>query len=395
MNALLNCFGGLHPSIAVGAAAVSRSKPQNWCLQRIACKLSNMEPQSKRVVRNKQVILVSYADEGAVTADHLQVRETQLDVQSLGRDGSSGDVVVENLWVSVDPALRHRMKQSSHGLFPNSFQLHQPIVSRSIAKVVASANPQFKVGDIVLGTCEVSEYAMVNGGSLTKVNTNDVAQPSHYLGVLGTTGLTAWVGLVLIGDPKPGEQVFVTAAAGAVGLLVGQLAKIKGCRVVGSTGSDEKVRLLKEEFGLDEAFNYKAETDWDAALTRYFPEGIDIFFDNVGGRMLEAALNHINLNARIPLCGMISQYNEDLKQSYGVRNLLNLVGKCAKMQGFRASYYLTHMNEFREEMTGYMKQGKLKYKEDVIQGIDNFLEALNFMFSGGNTGKTLVRISHD
>eukprot|EP01018_Ginkgo_biloba_P009014 Gb_37324 [translate_table: standard] len=367
-------------------------------------------PQSKRVVRNKQVILVSYADEGAVTADHLQVRETQLDVQSLGRDGSSGDVVVENLWVSVDPYLRHRMKQSNHGLYLNSFQLHQPIVSRSVAKVVASANPQFKVGDIVTGFCEVSEYAMVDGGSLTKVNTNDVAQPSHYLGVLGivliepspfvlsfgcTTGLTAWVGLVLVGDPKPGEQVFVTAAAGAVGLLVGQLAKIKGCRVVGSTGSDEKVRLLKEEFGFDEAFNYKAETDWDATLTRYFPEGIDIYFDNVGGRMLEAALNHINLNARIPLCGMISQYNEDLKQSYGVRNLLNLVGKCAKMQGFRASYYLTHMNEFREEMTGYMKQGKLKYKEDVIQGIDNFLEALNFMFSGGNTGKTLVRISHD
>eukprot|EP01018_Ginkgo_biloba_P009022 Gb_37319 [translate_table: standard] len=349
-------------------------------------------PQSKRVLRNKQVILVSYADEGAVTADHLQVRETQLDVQSLGRDGFSGDVVVENLWVSVDPYLRHRMKQSNHGLYLNSFQLHQPIVSHSISKVVASVNPQFEVGDIVLGICEVSEYAMVDGGSLTKVNTNDVAQPSDYLGVLGTAGLTAWVGLVLIGDPKPGEQVFVTAAAGAVGLLVGQLAKIKGCRVVGITSSDEKVRLLKEEFGFDEAFNYKAETDWDAALTRYFPEGIDIYFDNVGGRMLEAALNHINMNARIPLCGMISQYNEDLKKSYGVRNLLILVGKCAKMQGFMITQYLTHMNEFIEEMTGYMRQGKLKYKEDCKQGIDNFLEALNFMFSGGNTGKTLLKL---
>eukprot|EP01018_Ginkgo_biloba_P009021 Gb_37320 [translate_table: standard] len=335
-----------------------------------------MEPQSKRLLRNKQVTLVSYADEGAVTADHLQVRETQLDVHSLGRDGSSGDVVVENLWVSADPSLRSRMKQSNYGLYLNSFQLHQPIVSHSISKVVASVNPQFEVGDIVLGICEVSEYAMVDGGSLTKVNTNDVAQPADYLGILGTAGLTAWVGLVLIGDPKPGEQVFVTAAAGAVGLLVGQLAKIKGCRVVS---------LLKEEFGFDEAFNYKEETDWDAALTRAF--------DNVGGRMLEAALNHINLNARIPLCGMISQYNEDLNQSYGVRNLLILVGKCVKMQGFLLPYYLTHMNEFREEMTGYMRQGKLKYKEDVKQGMDNFLEALNFMFSGGNTGKTLVRLS--
>uniref|UniRef100_A0A0D6QZ62 Alcohol dehydrogenase-like C-terminal domain-containing protein n=1 Tax=Araucaria cunninghamii TaxID=56994 RepID=A0A0D6QZ62_ARACU len=205
--------------------------------------------------------------------------------------------------------------------------------------------------------------------------------------------MTAWTGLILIGDPKPGEEVFVSAASGGVGLLVGQLAKIKGCRVVGSVGSDHKVQMLKEEFGFDDAFNYKSETDWDAALSKYFPRGIDIYFENVGGRMLEAVLNHINVNARIPVCGMISQYNQNWKQRYGVRNLLNLVGKCGKMQGFMVGRYLHRMQEFTEEMGGYMKEGKIKYKEDVMQGLESYAEAFNSLFRGGNTGKVLIQVS--
>eukprot|EP01018_Ginkgo_biloba_P009150 Gb_10539 [translate_table: standard] len=346
----------------------------------------------KRYWRNKQVVLVSYAEEGSVSGEHLQVRESEFDLESQSL-AEGENVVVESQWVSVDPYLRELFNQSHHGLSLGAFQLEQPIKSLCVSKVVASLNPHFKVGDMVCGFYQVSHYTIVPAGlGLTKIDTT-LAQPSHYLGILGMPGLTAWVGLVLIGNPKPGEQVFVTAAAGAVGLLVGQLAKIKGCRVVGSTGSDEKVRLLKEEFGFDEAFNYKADTDWDAVLSRYFPKGIDIYFDNVGGRMLEAALNHININARIPLCGMISHYNEEWKQRYGVRNLLNLVGKCAKMQGFLVGEHLNRMKEFTEEMAEYVKEGKIKYREDVREGMESFLDAFNSMFRGGNIGKTLIRLS--
>ncbi|KAH9318793.1 hypothetical protein KI387_020562, partial [Taxus chinensis] len=328
----------------------------------------------EKIVRNKRVILASFANEGPVTHDHIQVKETQFNINGC----KQGEVAVKNMWISVDPYLRWRMKNVEGAVFQN-FELGQPILSRSVSKIVASANPQFKEGDIVLAFSEVAEYAILPGSGLTKL-IDDVDTLPHYLGLLGSSGLTAYIGLMKIGELKPGEQVFVSAAAGAVGLVVGQLAKINGCRVVGVTGSDEKVKILKEEFGFDDAFNYKSETDWDAALTKYFPTGIDIYFENVGGRMLEAVLNHINTNARIPVCGMISQYNEDWKQTYGVRNLLNLVGKSAKMQGFIVAHYVDHMDQFREEMIGYLKQGKLKYRVDAKQGVDSFLEAFNSMF---------------
>uniref|UniRef100_A0A0D6QVZ8 Enoyl reductase (ER) domain-containing protein n=1 Tax=Araucaria cunninghamii TaxID=56994 RepID=A0A0D6QVZ8_ARACU len=343
-----------------------------------------MDPQT---VKTKQVILVSYANEGPVTGDHLKTRETQLNVNGC----KEGEVAVQNLWISVDPYLRLLMKEVNTGLPSQNFTLGEPIVSRSVSKVVASANPEFHVGDIVLGYSQVSEYATLSGSGLTKLDAH-VAPLPYCLGLLGSSGLTAYVGLIKIGEAKPGDEVFVSAAAGAVGLVVGQLAKIKGCRVVGSASSNEKVKVLKEEFGFDDAFNYKAETDWDAALTKYFPKGIDIYFENVGGHMLEAVLNHINLNARIPVCGMISQYNENWKQHYGVRNLLNLVGKCAKMQGFTVRHYLDHMDQFREEMIGYIKEGKIKYSVDVKQGIDSFLEAFNSMLGGKNIGKTLLQL---
>eukprot|EP00253_Pinus_taeda_P016314 PITA_16314 len=342
----------------------------------------------QQIVPNRELILVEYANEGPVTDAHLKIRETQLDIKSVGKDGSPGDVAVQNLWISVDPYLRQLMKESVDGLYFPNFQLNQAIHSGLVGKVLASANPAFKVGDIVSGFYQVSEYAIVPGGNLRKIDTS-IAKPSDYLGLLGMPALTAWAGFTIVGEPKPGDEVFVSAAAGSVGMLVGQLAKIKGCRVVGSAGSDQKVELLKE-FGFDDAFNYKSETDWDAALSRYFPRGIDIYFDNVGGRMLEAVLNHINMKARIPVCGMISQYNQEWKQRFGVRNLLNLVGKCAKMEGFLCGNYLHRMGEFFEEMTGYIKQGKMKYKEDVKVGLDSFLEAFNSMFTGENIGKPVI-----
>jgi len=346
----------------------------------------------EQTIPNREIILVSYADEGPVTDAHLKIRETQLDIGNVGRDGSAGDVVVQNVWISVDPYMRHCMKKSNDGLYLQNFQLNQAIKASSVGKVVASSNSEFEVGDLVAGLLQVSEYAVVPGGILRKIDAT-VAKPSNYLGLLGMPALTAWVGFTIIGNPNPGDEVFVSAAAGSVGMVVGQLAKIKGCRVVGSAGSDQKVKLLKEEFGFDDAFNYKSETDWDATLTRHFPRGIDIYFDNVGGRMLEAVLNHINMKARIPLCGMISQYNEEWKQRYGVRNLLNLVGKCAKMEGFLCTKYFHRRGEFVEEMTRYIKEGKIKYKEDVKEGLESFLDAFNSMFSGENVGKPVIHLT--
>ncbi|KAH9318784.1 hypothetical protein KI387_020553, partial [Taxus chinensis] len=313
-----------------------------------------------------------------LTAEHVKIRETTLDIESVGKD----EVVVRIQWVSIDPYLKWFFKnQSKDGLYFDSLKLGQPIISLSVGEVVASANPGFEVGDVVTGMCVVAEYNILGGSSLRKLDTN-LAKPSDYLGPLGMPGLTAWGGLVLIGNPKPGEEVFVSSAAGGVGLLAAQLAKIKGCRVVGSVGTDQKVKMLKEEFGFDDAFNYKSETDWDAALSKYFPKGIDIYFENVGGKMLEAVLNHINTNARIPICGMISQYDKgDWKGRYGVRNLLNLVGKCGKMEGFLCGQYLHRMEEFVQEVGGYMKQGKIKYKEEVKEGIESFVDAFNSIFT--------------
>ncbi|XP_057822118.2 2-alkenal reductase (NADP(+)-dependent)-like [Cryptomeria japonica] len=354
----------------------------------------------EKMVRNKQVVLVSYANEGPVTDDHVKIRETQLNLNAC----KEGEVIVQNLFVSVDPYMRWRMKEeitwrkkeeTNWGRYFDNFKLDQPIVSLSVGKVVVSANSGFEVDDLVTGMLEVAEYSIVvsvQGSMLMKLDPN-LALPSDYLGPLGMVGMTAWGGLLQLGEPKPGDEVLVSAAAGAVGLLVGQLAEIKGCRVVGSAGSDQKVKMLKEEFGFDDAFNYKSETDLDAALSKYFPRGIDIYFENVGGKMLEAVLNHININARIPVCGMISQYNQEWEKCYGVRNLVNLVGKCAKMQGFLGGMFLNRSEEFIKEMGGYMQQGKIKYKEDVKHGIEIFLEAFNSLFSGGNTGKVLVQLT--
>eukprot|EP00252_Welwitschia_mirabilis_P015183 TRINITY_DN3340_c0_g1_i1.p1 TRINITY_DN3340_c0_g1~~TRINITY_DN3340_c0_g1_i1.p1 ORF type:complete len:346 (-),score=50.88 TRINITY_DN3340_c0_g1_i1:267-1304(-) len=336
----------------------------------------------------KKVILVSYVKEGLPSKEHLKVIEDQINVSEANRDQNV--VAVKNLWVSVDPYLRLLMKGNVG--YMQSFSLNQPVVSRSIARVIVSTNPEFKVGDIVIAYSEVSEYALLSVESLQKLKPSDGVSLPDYLNVLGASGLTAWAGLLKVAEPKLGEQVFVSAAAGAVGIVVGQLAKIKGCRVVGSTSSDEKVTILQKEFGFDDAFNYKSETDWDATLTRYFPGGIDIYFENVGGPMLEAVLNHMNMNGRIPVCGMISQYNEDWHQSHGVRNLLQLVAKAVKMQGFSVRQYLGHMASFQQEMLGYLKQGKLKSKIHVKQGIESFVDGFSTMFSGGNVGKILVQL---
>ncbi|KAK8456917.1 hypothetical protein SEVIR_3G094800v4 [Setaria viridis] len=206
-------------------------------------------------------------------------------------------------------------------------------------------------------------------------------------------GLSAYAGFYDVAKPKKGDYVFVSAAAGAVGQIVGQLAKFTGCYVVGSAGSDEKVNLLKTKFGFDEAFNYKKEQDLNAALQRYFPEGIDIYFENVGGTMLEAVLLNMRVHGRITVCGMISQYN--LEQPEGVRNLLSLITKRVRMEGFLVSDYLGEYHRFEEEMVSYLKDAKIAYVEDVAEGLENAPAALIGLFAGRNVGKQLVAVTRE
>ncbi|KAH9533346.1 hypothetical protein CY35_18G047100 [Sphagnum magellanicum] len=356
-----------------------------------------MASAGKKVVRCKTVILASYP-KGWVKEENMKVVETEVDLTL-----KEGDIALKLAYISLDPYYRGRMQEDKRGLYFPPFQLGKPLHGGVVAKVIESANPKFQEGDYVTGILDFCEYLVAPQGkgyswefvpASQELEIVDVSQvpPSYYLGVCGMPGLTAYVGLKEIGQPKPGEEVFVTAAAGAVGQVVGQLAKIYGCRVVGSAGSDLKVDLLKTYFRIDDAFNYKKETDLEQALSKYFPHDIDIYFDNVGGQTLEAVLNHVNTDARIPMCGAVSEYNKDWRERYGVRNLLNCVGRCVKMQGFLVTRWWHLKEQYLEEVTRYLKEGRVKYKEDITEGIEHLPKAFVSMLKGENIGKAVVKV---
>ncbi|KAH7842121.1 hypothetical protein Vadar_001719 [Vaccinium darrowii] len=341
------------------------------------------------VVESREWYLSAYAPDGVPTSEHLKLRTLSL---SLGPDSIPDQhTALQLLWISVDPYLRSRMTGHSEGLFFSQFELNQVLTEFGIGRVIRSKSSEFSEGDIVINPYSpIAEYCVVPAASLRKIDAG-ISLPD-YLSSLGVPGFTAWLGIEVLGNAKPGSNVFISAAAGGVGMFAGQLAKLKGCRVIGSTGSDEKVKLLKEEFGYDDAFNYNKETDFDAALSKYLPNGIDIYFENVGGKMLEAVLNHVNRGARIPVCGMISQYNKRWTEREGVRNLLNMVGKEVKMQGFLVGTYLDRFGDFMEEMVGHVKQGKIHSKHKIYNGIESFLESFASLFSSSNSGKVVIQV---
>ncbi|KAF8410730.1 hypothetical protein HHK36_003267 [Tetracentron sinense] len=378
-----------------------------------------MGREEEMVVESREWVLSAYASQGLPTSEHLKLNTVTLKLDS----DSIPDrhVALQLLWLSIDPYLRTTMTGHQDGLYLTQLELNQPITAFGMARVIRSKNSSYKEGDIVLNPFSpVAEYCIIPSDSLRKLDPDAGIPLPDYLSSLGLPGFSAWVGIEVVGKPKPGENVFISAAAGGVGMFAGQLAKIKGCRVVGSTGSDEKwdlgpfsivtsgrqlesspfhplldVKLLKEEFGYDDAFNYNTETDFDAALSKYFPTGIDIYFENVGGKMLEAVLNHVNTRARIPVCGMISQYNQVWSEREGVRNLLNMVGKEVRMEGFLVGSYLNRFGDFAKEMESYMKQGKISSKHKIYNGIESFLESLASMFSSSNVGKVVIQVKQE
>jgi NADPH-dependent curcumin reductase CurA len=320
---------------------------------------------------------------GFPTHDCFRLEEAP--VPALGAD----QVLVRNLYMSVDPYMRGRMNEMKS--YVAGFQLGQPLEGGAIGQVLESRNSAFAQGDCVASMMGWREYFVSDGGGLTKVNPR-LAPLSTYLGVLGVPGFTGWYGLKYIGEPKAGETLVVSGAAGATGSFVVQMGKILGCRVVGTAGSDEKCAWLTRDLGADAAINYKREPDLIAALRRTCPQGVDIYFENVGGAMLEAVLASVNTFARIVVCGMISQYNATAPEP-GPRYLTSLIINRVKMQGFLITDHMNRYLEFLGEAGAWLQAGKMKYQETVVHGIENAPQAFLGLLRGENTGKMLVKLS--
>jgi len=302
----------------------------------------------------------------------------------------AGQVLVRNLWMSVDPYMRGRM--SDRKSYAPSFEIGQPMEGRAIGQVVKSKHATLREGAIVSSMLGWREYFVSAGEGMNPV---DPSLPlSAYLGVLGIPGFTGWYGLKHIGKPKAGETLVVSGAAGATGSIVVQLGKILGCRVVGTAGTDDKCAYLTRELGADAAINYKKTGDLFDALRQACPKGIDIYFENVGGPLLDMVLRQVNPFARIPLCGMISQYNLDPPEP-GPRYLFSMIGNRVLMQGFIISDHLSLYPEFLAEVSGWLKSGRIKREETVVEGIENAPKAFLGLFSGDNVGKMVVRLAPD
>jgi NADPH-dependent curcumin reductase CurA len=299
-----------------------------------------------------------------------------------------GDVLLSSKYVSVDPYLRGRMSNAPSYIEP--FELNKPIESGIIAEVLESKDSKFSKGDYLSGTLQWKETQVAKANGLIKVDSNK-APLSAYLGVLGMTGLTAYLGLTEIGKPKKGETLLVSGAAGAVGSIVGQIGKILGLRVVGIAGTDEKVKMLKTKFGFDQAINYNTIQNMKKAIAEACPEGVDIYFDNVGGEISEAVLFNINKFSRTVNCGAISVYNEtELPKSISVQSFL--IKKSSSMQGFVIFDYADKHTEGIKQLAEWLQQGKLHYTETIVDGFDNIPNAFIDLFKGKNVGKMIVKV---
>ncbi|HEY2889191.1 MAG TPA: NADP-dependent oxidoreductase [Dongiaceae bacterium] len=299
-----------------------------------------------------------------------------------------GEVLVRNLWLTVDPYMRGRM--TGKDSYVPGWRLGQTMEGGAIGRIVAGDHPKFKTGDMVRSSLGWREAFLSNGKGLEKV---DVAKgpPQAFIGALGMPGLTAYTGLLIHGRPKEGETVFVSGAAGAVGSIVCQIAKIKGCRVIASAGSKAKIDWLKDVAKVDAAIDYRATPDLPQALAAAAPDGIDIYFDNVGGSHLEAAIGHMRMHGRIAMCGSISRYNDDQPKP-GPNNLFLTVARRLTIEGFIVSDHWDRMGEFLDAMAGWIAEGRMHWQETVVDGLAAMPDAFVGLFRGDNIGKMLVRL---
>lgn len=303
------------------------------------------------------------------------------------REPNEGELLVQVLYISLDPAMRMWINETRSYIPPVA--IGEVMRALGVGVVTASRNSRFAVGDHVSGSFGVQEYALSDGRGVTKVDPKAAALPK-YLSVFGMPGMTAYFGLLDTGQPKPGEMVVVSAAAGAVGALVGQIANIQDCRVVGIAGGGEKCRYIVDELGFDAAVDYKSE-DVSVSLRKHCPNGIDVYFDNVGGAILEAALAQLARGARVVICGAISQYNSTGPIT-GPRNYLSLLTNRATMKGMLVLDYVDRYAQAGAQMAAWMAAGKLKSREDIVEGLATFPETLLKLFKGENAGKLMLKV---
>jgi NADPH-dependent curcumin reductase CurA len=304
------------------------------------------------------------------------------------REPAAGEVQVRNLWMSVDPYMRPRMNDVPSYVPP--YEVGKALDGAAVGEVLVSADPKFTQGDLVLSGFGWREAFNAPASTLRKLDTRGIP-PQAYLSVLGSPGFTAWVGLLKVAALKPGDVVFVSGAAGAVGQVVCQIAKLKGHKVIGSAGGAEKIAWLKE-IGVDEAIDYKSEKSVRQALARAAPGGIDVFFDNVGGAHLDAALAAAKPFGRFVLCGSISQY-DTAERPEGIRNTAVVVTRRLRLEGFIIIDHYDQLGAFLRDMAGWVAAGQMKWKETVEVGLDQAPAALMKLFKGGNLGKMLVKLA--
>lgn len=329
---------------------------------------------------NKQLIL-SKRPVGLPDKDTWTLEDNEMPV------AGEGQFVVKTAYISLDPAMRGWMNDAKSYIPP--VQIGEVMRSGSVGEIVDSKHADFKVGEFVTGWGGVQEYSLTDGTNWVKVDPK-IAPLPLYIGTLGMPGMTAYFGLMRIGEPKAGETVVVSGAAGAVGSIVGQIAKIKGCRVVGIAGGAEKCQYLIDELGFDGAIDYKNE-DIREGLKKECPNGVDVYFDNVGGDILNTVLTRLNMKARIVICGAISQYNNTTEVK-GPSNYLSLLVSRAKMEGMVVMDYAKDYRMAAMEMGGWLAEGKLKSKEHIEEGIENFHETFLKLFSGDKKGKLILKV---
>uniref|UniRef100_A0ACD5UHG0 Uncharacterized protein n=1 Tax=Avena sativa TaxID=4498 RepID=A0ACD5UHG0_AVESA len=340
-------------------------------------------------VENRYVA-VRHHVEGSPSEDDFEVKSAPVRWTP-----ESGEVLLRNLYLSVDPYQLNRMK-----LHNASHRTVDPVVpgeridATGAGEVVASACAEYEVGDVVAGLLAWEEYTLFRPGPATliaKVDASSGFPLSYHVGVLGTSGMTAYGGFFEVGKPKKGEKVFVSAASGSVGSLVGQFAKLSGCYVVGCAGTQAKVDMLKDKLGFDDAFNYREEPDLKSALKKYFPKGIDINFENVGGEMLDAALANMNTYGRVAACGAISQYTDPERPA--MPDMGEVIYRRITIRGFFAYDFITKFQEYVTIIGDWIREGKIQVVEDVADGLESIPSAFAALFRGKNVGKKLVRLA--
>lgn len=302
---------------------------------------------------------------------------------------TTGELLVQTRYLSVDPYMRGRMSDSES--YAEPWAVGEPLNGGIVGEVVEAESDAYDTGDLVTGEGTWAEYSVMDAADVTAVDPS-IAAPEAYLGVLGMPGRTAYFGLLEVGDPSPGETVVVSGAAGAVGSVVGQIAKLNGCRVVGFAGTDEKTTWLTEELGFDAAINYKSTDGYQAALADAAPGGVDVYFDNVGGPITDAVFTQLNLDARVAVCGQIAHYNDETVPT-GPRKLPQLIAPRATVQGLLVGDFANRFGVATEQLSEWVASGDLSHRETVVEGLSNAPDAFLGLFSGDNIGKQVVQVT--